>query len=248
LDRCQQILGYQFTNLPLLEQALTHSSVAPTRMESNERLEFLGDAVLGLVVVDQLFGQCDDLMEGGMTKVKSSVVSRQTCSAVAEATGLADLAWRSKGISRGGALPSSVSAAVLESVIGAVYIDGGMEPARKFILEHMQPYIDEALANEHQQNYKSLLQQEAQRLWGRVPVYQLLDEKGPDHSKCFEIAVAIGGRNFRSAWGKNKKEAEQEAARRALAELGVLEKDPDLDEMESASAGGDEDSAEEEAV
>jgi ribonuclease III len=83
LERCQEILGYRFTNIALLEQGLTHSSVAPTRHDSNERLEFLGDAVLGLVVCDRLFGQCDDLMEGAMTKIKSAVVSRQTCAAVA---------------------------------------------------------------------------------------------------------------------------------------------------------------------
>ena len=120
-----------------------------------------------------------------------------------------------------------MSAGLLESIIGAIYIDGGLEPARVFILEHMQPHIDEALLNEHQRNYKSLLQQEAQRLWGTVPVYQLLDEKGPDHSKCFEVGVSIGGRNVPSAWGKNKKEAEQEAARRALSQLGVLNDEPE---------------------
>jgi ribonuclease III len=225
LDRCQQVLDYHFTDLSLLEQALTHSSVAPTRMESNERLEFLGDSVLGLVVCHRLFTQCDDLMEGAMTKIKSVVVSRQVCAEVAEESGLAELAWRSKGISRGGGLPQSVSAGLLESIIGAIYIDGGLEPSRVFILKHMQPHIDEALLNEHQRNYKSLLQQEAQRLWGMVPVYQLLDEKGPDHSKCFEVGVSVGGRNFPSAWGKNKKEAEQEAARRALSQLGVLEEE-----------------------
>ena len=227
LQKCQEAIGYRFANLPLLEQALTHSSVARTRMESNERMEFLGDAVLGLVVVDRLFGQCDDLMEGGMTKIKSSVVSRQTCAAVAEKIGLPDLARRSKGISRGGVLPLSVSAAMLESVIGAIYLDGGLEPARTFILQHIQPHIDEAIANEHQRNFKSLLQQEAQRQMGHVPVYQLLDEKGPDHSKCFEVGVTIGGRNFPSAWGKNKKDAEQEAARKALFELGVLKESPE---------------------
>jgi len=222
IEKCQEVLGYHFSDPSILQQALTHSSVAATRMDSNERMEFLGDAVLGLVVVDRLFSQCDDLMEGAMTKIKSAVVSRQTCATMAESMGLAELVRRSKGIGRGGGLPPSVAAAVLESVIGAIYLDGGIDPARAFILHHIQPHIDEALANEHQRNFKSLLQQEAQRLWGRVPNYQLLDEKGPDHSKCFEVAVSVAGRNFPSAWGKNKKEAEQEAARRALAELGVL--------------------------
>jgi ribonuclease III len=222
LDKCQDVLGYRFANPALIEQAMTHSSVAATRMDSNERMEFLGDAVLGLTVCDRLYGQCQDLMEGEMTKIKSSVVSRQTCAAIAEGLGLGDMARRSKGIGRGGGLPQSVSAAILESVIGAIYLDGGLEPAREFILKHMQPYIDEAMANQHQRNYKSLLQQEAQRLWGQTPSYRLLDEKGPDHSKCFEVGVTVGGRSFRSAWGMNKKDAEQVAAHRALIELGVL--------------------------
>lgn len=222
LEKCQEAIGYRFTTPALLVQALTHSSVAATRKDSNERQEFLGDAVLGLVVCDYLFGLADGLTEGEMTKIKSAVVSGQTCSAIAEQIGLADLAYRSKGFGRGGGLPLSVSAAVLESIIGAIYLDGGLEPARQFILRHVRPHIEETLADEHRRDFKSLLQQHAQRLWAAVPNYLLLDEKGPDHSKCFEMAVRVGGKNFPSAWGKSKKEAEQEAARCALAELGLL--------------------------
>ncbi|HUT60425.1 MAG TPA: ribonuclease III [Phycisphaerae bacterium] len=225
IDKCQDLIGYRFGDRDLLALALTHSSVAPTRTQSNERLEFLGDAVLGVVVCEQLYQQCQDLMEGEMTKIKSTAVSRQTCAEIADELGLPALTVMSKGINRGRGLPQSVSAAVFESVVGAIYTDGGLDQARRFILEHVQPYIDEALANEHQRNYKSVLQQHAQRQWGAVPAYQLLDEKGPDHSKCFEVAVSIGGRNFASAWGKNKKEAEQEAALLALQELGLLSGD-----------------------
>ena len=223
LQKCQELIGYTFKDPAILHLALTHSSVAPTRLQSNERLEFLGDAVLGLVVCDELYQQCAESMEGDMTKIKSSVVSRQTCADIAESLGVCGLVWLGKGMSKGGGPPQSIAAAVLESLIGAIYVDGGLEAARPFILQHVKPHIDEAIANEHQRNYKSVLQQHAQRHWNATPAYQLLDEKGPDHSKCFEIAVAIKGRNFPSGWGKSKKDAEQEAARRALVELGVLE-------------------------
>jgi ribonuclease-3 len=223
LDECQIIIGYRFSSPDLLMLALTHSSVAPCRLQSNERLEFLGDAILGLAVCDELYRCNEDLLEGDMTKIKSAVVSRQTCAQVAEGLDICRLISLGKGMSKPGELPLSVAAAVFEAIIGAIYLDGGLHPAREFVLQHMRPHIEVALANEHQHNYKSLLQQHAQRHWGVTPDYQLLDEKGPDHNKCFEIAVTINGRQFPSAWGKNKKEAEQEAAKRALEDMGVLQ-------------------------
>ena len=225
IERCQKALGYTFKDPSLLALALTHSSVANTRLESNERMEFLGDAVLGLVVCHELYEQFTDLLEGQMTKIKSAVVSRKTCSEIAESTGIADSLILGKGMPTPGKLPQSVSAAVFESITGAIYLDGGLEPARKFILRTIAPFIDEAFENEHQRNFKSVLQQQAQRRWGATPDYHVLDEKGPDHSKCFEVAVSISGRHFTSAWGMSKKEAEQEAARRALSELGLMKDD-----------------------
>ena len=135
---------------------------------------------------------------------------------------MAALVWFGGGAGTG-RLPPSVSAAVFEAIIGAIYLDGGLAAARDFILTHLQPYIAQTLDNEHQFNYKSVLQQYTQRRWCTTPEYRLLDEKGPDHSKCFEIGVAVGGRQFPSAWGKSKKDAEQEAARRALIHLGMLD-------------------------
>ncbi len=222
LEQCQEIIGYRFSNPDLLALGLTHASVASSRLQSNERMEFLGDAVLGLAVCHELYNSQEDLLEGDMTKIKSTVVSRQTCAAVAEKLDICRLVFLGKGMSKPGALPQSVAGAVFEAIVGAIFLDGGLAPASQFVLKHMRPYIDEALANEHQHNYKSLLQQHAQRQWGLMPDYQLLDEKGPDHSKCFEIAVTINGRQFPSAWGMNKKLAEQEAARRALQEMGIL--------------------------
>jgi len=223
LKTCQDLIEYCFRDEGLLALALTHASVAPTRTQSNERLEFLGDAVLALVVCSDLYDSQPDLLEGEMTKVKSAVVSRQTCAAVAEAAGIADLLNLGKGIAGRNGLPPSVAAAVFEALIGAIYLDGGLDPARRFILRHVRPHIEEALANEHQRNYKSILQQHAQRVWGQTPDYRVLDEKGPDHSKAFEVAVSIGGQTFPSAWGKSKKEAEQESAKLALEKLGLLD-------------------------
>jgi len=240
LKRCQELIGYSFKEPGLLSLALTHASLALSRVDSNERLEFLGDAVLGLAVCQDLYERFGDLLEGEMTKIKSSVVSRRTCAVIAEELGISELLFLGKGMPGPGHLPPSVAAAVFEAIIGAVYLDGGMEPARRFVLENVGPFIDEAFATEHQRNFKSLLQQHSQRKWGTTPDYQILDEKGPDHSKCFEVAVSIGGRHFSSAWGMSKKDAEQEAARRALQELGLMDEDEDecdLTEAESEAAG-----------
>jgi ribonuclease-3 len=230
IERCQKTIGYSFQDPELLALALTHSSVASTRVESNERMEFLGDAVLALVVCQELYQRQDDLLEGQMTKIKSAVVSRRTCAAIAEGNGIAELLFLGKGMPLPDRLPQSVTAAVFEAIIGAIYLDGGLDAARRFILTTVGPFIDEAFETEHQRNYKSLLQQHSQRRWGTTPDYQLLDEKGPDHSKCFEVAVSIGGRHFSSAWGMSKKEAEQEAARRALRELGLVGAGPPAEE------------------
>ena len=222
-EECEQLIGYRFRDASLLAQALTHASVAPTRAQSNERLEFLGDSVLALAVCHDLYQREGDLPEGEMTKIKSAVVSRVTCAAIAEALGICELLSLGKGMAKPGAMPLSVAAAVFEAVVGAIYLDGGFEPARDFVLKHIRPYIEEAMTTDHQKNYKSLLQQYAQREWAVTPDYRLLDEKGPDHSKCFEVAVSISGRQFPSAWGKSKKDAEQEAARRALVALKLIE-------------------------
>lgn len=232
LVQCQEMLGYKFRDEGLLAQSLTHASSAISRLASNERLEFLGDAVLGMVICQDIFTRNAELSEGEMTKIKSSVVSRQTCAKVAGEMGLPEMLVLGKGVGANSVLPSSVGAAVLEAVIGAIFMDGGIEPAREFILAKMGPELEAATASGHQFNFKSLLQQYAQREFGAMPHYDVLDEKGPEHSKCFELAVRLGGRQFRSAWGKSKKEAEQKAALAALNELGVLTEqwvDVDLD-------------------
>ena len=220
LERLEALLGHRFSDQQLLERAFTHASLVEDRLESNERLEFLGDAVLGLVVCTFLFERFPDLLEGEMTKIKSTVVSRKMCAEVAEALGLEEMLRIGKGMSHHARLPSSVLAAVFEALVGALYLDGGEEMARRFILGIIEPRIQRAARSGHQDNFKSVLQQAAQQTLGLTPSYVILDEKGPDHAKCFEVAVEIGSRRFGSCWGPSKKQAEQEAALQALQELG----------------------------
>jgi ribonuclease III len=222
-ERAENILGYKFDSLDLLTEGLTHASIADNRLKSNERMEFLGDAVLDLVICDELFRRFPSLLEGDLTKIKSAVVSRRTCAEVARETGLAELLLIGKGISSRDEMPSSLAAAVYESIVAAIYLDGGFDIAKEYILKTMAPKIDDISTNLHAQNYKALLQQYAQKQLGATPIYELLDEKGPDHSKCFEVGVCVGGRRFTSAWGPNKKMAEQKAALLALEEMGVLD-------------------------
>lgn len=214
--RAQEILGYRFRDADLLITSLTHSSRANSRVESNERLEFLGDAVLGMVVCGELYRRFSDWLEGDLTKVKSMVVSRRVCAQVADEISLTKLLILGNGINGQHALPTSLRAAVFEAVIGALYVDGGFEAAREFILRTLSAHIDVWSTTENRDNYKSALQQYAQRWLSATPHYEALDEQGPDHSKCFEVCVVIGNEPFPSAWGPSKKEAEQEAARRAF--------------------------------
>jgi len=219
LEECQKAIGYQFRQPELLRAALTHASGANTRLASNERLEFLGDSVLGLVTCEQLFQRFPEYQEGDLTKIKSVVVSRRTCARISKLLNLGDFLFLGKGMNLHAAVPASLLADVFESLVAAIYLDGGLEPARAFILKYLDPEIEHVAEGAHGGNYKSLLQQVAQREFNATPQYHLLDEKGPDHSKCFKIAAVIGRHRYHAAWGRNKKEAEQKAAMNGLAEI-----------------------------
>jgi ribonuclease-3 len=222
IEKAESILGYVFKDKGLLKESLTHASSADNRLNSNERMEFLGDAVLDLVVCEELYKLFPEKQEGDLTKLKSAVVSRRTCAEVSNETGLTDLLIIGKGISSRSALPSSLAAAVYESIVAAIYLDGGFEIVKEYVLRTMRPKIEEIGRDASLQNYKAVLQQHAQKIMGHTPIYELLDEKGPDHSKCFEVGVMISGRRFTSAWGPNKKMAEQKAALLALEDLGLM--------------------------
>jgi len=241
-EKAEKILGYTFKSEALLLESLTHASIADNRLNSNERMEFLGDAVLDLIVCEALYLKFPQYLEGDLTKVKSAVVSRRTCAEVSNETGLTDLLIIGKGISSRELMPSSLAAAVYESIVAALYLDGGFDVVKAYVLRTMTPKINEIASNSHQQNYKALLQQHAQKELDATPIYELMDEKGPDHSKCFEVAVSIDGRRFTSAWGPNKKQSEQKAALLALEELGVLDA-KEVDEAIEEIVENDPDSA-----
>jgi len=234
-QRAETLLGHVFNNPNLLKESLTHASVADNRLNSNERMEFLGDAVLDLIICEALYLKFPEYLEGELTKIKSAVVSRRTCADVSNETGLIDLLIIGKGISNRESMPHSLAAAVYESIVAAIYLDGGFDTVKKYVLRTMTPKIESIASNSHLHNYKAVLQQHAQKAMGGTPVYELLDEKGPDHSKCFEVCVRIEGRRFSGAWGPNKKMAEQKAALLALEELGVFDAGeivPVIDEVE----------------
>ena len=219
----RELLDYRFKNPALLAEALTHSSLADSRLLSNERMEFLGDSILALVICKTLFTRFPGYLEGDLTKIKSMLVSRKTCAQLSAEMGLQHFAHVGKGMDKSRAMSGSIAAGILESVIAAIYLDGGFEPAERFVLRIFGPLIDKADAQQHQENFKSLLQQHAQQAQSETPLYEVLDEKGPDHNKCFEVCVVIGRQRYPSAWGVTKKEAEQKAARNALLRLGLIE-------------------------
>lgn len=219
LARCEHRIGYIFADKSLLVSALTHASGAESRLMSNERLEFLGDSILGFVVCEALFRQFPQYLEGDLTKIKSVVVSRQTCAKLSEAMGLHEFLIVGKGMTTTPTVPPSLMADVFESLVAAIYLDGGFDAARRFIHTFVEPEIEMAAAGELGGNFKSLLQQLAQREYSCTPNYVLLDERGPDHLKCFKVAASIQGKKYEGAWGRNKKEAEQRAAENALAQI-----------------------------
>src|SRR5450631_1984497 len=179
LERCQEVLDYRFRDPNALLEALTHASGANHRLVSNERLEFLGDAILGAIVCELLFRKFPDYLEGELTRVKSVVVSRHICAKISRELGFDEFLVLGKGMGSQEETPPSVLADVFESLIGAIYLDGGMEAAKKFIVRHIEAEIDSTVEGHGGVNYKSQLQQVAQKQFGETPTYLLLDEKGP---------------------------------------------------------------------
>ena len=219
VDLCQERIGYTFRDRSLLEFALTHASGAENRLASNERLEFLGDAILGAIICELLYRKFPEYLEGDLTKIKSVVVSRQSCAKISASLGLQDCLIMGKGMANSPDIPPSLLGDVFESLVAAIYLDGGNDAVREFVQKHMGPEVVLAAAGELGGNHKSILQQFAQREFNNTPIYQLMDEKGPDHAKCFKVCAIVGGEAYQAAWGRNKKEAEQRAACNALAQL-----------------------------
>jgi ribonuclease III len=221
---CQRRIEYTFRNPALLVAAFTHASGAQHRLASNERLEFLGDSILGFIVCETLYRLFPDSLEGDLTRIKSVVVSRETCSRITESLELIDFLIVGKGLAVNRPVPTSVLSDLFESLVAAIYLDGGMEPVRKLVGRLLEPEIVKVASGELGSNHKSLLQQLAQRDFGVTPTYEVVEEAGPDHSKSFHVSAQIGSRRYAPAWGRNKKEAEQRAASNALTELQPVPK------------------------
>ena len=219
IPECQRRIQYEFRDPALLVSAFTHASGAHHRLASNERLEFLGDAILGFIVCETLYQLFPDSLEGDLTRIKSVVVSRETCGRITERLQLIDFLIVGKGLALNRPLPESVLSDLFESLVAAMYLDGGLDPVRALVSRMLEPEIVKVAAGEQGLNHKSLLQQLSQRDYGVTPIYEVVEEAGPDHSKSFHVSAQIGPRRYAPAWGRNKKEAEQRAASNALSEL-----------------------------
>ena len=217
----EEKLGYTFRNRALLENALTHSSCANEsrgKLQSNERLEFLGDSILGMVVADHLYRNHPDLPEGVLTRTRAALVCEDSLVVVAEELGLGEYLRLGKGEEAGGGRNRpSIRADAVEAVLAAVYLDGGIGSARKII----QKYIlsREVAGLTKPRDYKTALQELVQRESGQVLAYRLVGEEGPDHNKRFFVEVTLNGKGVGQGSGRSKKEAEQMAAKAAIEKL-----------------------------
>lgn len=224
-DDLEQRIGYRFTDRGLLEHALTHKSRAAEDISGgvfdNESLEFLGDAVLGLVVADALFHRYPDYSEGQKSKIKASVVSTQSLARHAEQIRLGEHLLLGRGEEKtGGRFKQALLADAYEALIAAIYLDGGLPAIQEFLERELGDAIHAGSTQDVVGlDYKSALQERVQALGKSLPEYRIASESGPDHRKAFTIDVIVGGEVLGSATGKAKKEAEQEAARIALARL-----------------------------
>lgn len=223
LEKLQQSVGYKFKDKRLLQRALTHTSYANECNEghnkSNERLEFLGDSVLGIITAEHFYLNFKDLPEGELTKLRAATVCENSLSSFARQLGLGEYLLLGKGeMCTGGSDRPSILADAFEALIAAIYLDGGIEEAKKFVLK----YVDKAV-EEHRgfKDYKTVLQEVIQKNPGEVIEYVLVKESGPDHNKRFEVEVHLNSNVIGKGVGTSKKKAEQLAAKEALELMGL---------------------------
>lgn len=226
IKELEAAIGYQFRNLMLLENALTHSSYANERwhnsLRSNERLEFLGDSILGMIVADHLYRNFPDRPEGELTRMRADMVCEQSLAVVANRIGLGRHLMLGHGEEQGGGRKrNSILADAVESVIAACYLDGGYEAALKFVNTFV--LSDIPVVKYHNADYKTALQEKVQQKKNQTLSYHLVGEEGPDHDKRFRVEVHLNGNVVGSGTGTSKKRAEQDAARAALEDLFGME-------------------------
>lgn len=224
LSVLQKRLSYSFAEPKRLRQALTHKSYLneskDKEVKDNERLEFLGDAVLALIISEALVRRFPDSPEGDLSKMKAKVVSEGTLARVAKGIDLGNFLFLGKGEEITlGREKSSLLADALEAVIAAIYLDRGFQAAREVVLKEFELPLQETNRPDQSSDYKTELQEQCQELFEALPVYQVIQESGPDHKKTFEVEIRIQGELFGTGAGKSKKEAEQRAAQGALEQL-----------------------------
>ena len=217
-------LGIAFRDPDLLQQALFHryylNEAPEEEIDSNERLEFLGDAVLGLIISEKLYRDYPAMSEGQLSQIRALLVRWDTLAHAAERIGLGEylILGRGEELSGGRGRPSNLAGA-LEALIGAAFLDGGLSKARRLVLHLLRPDLDEIAARGVTADSKSELQHVAQTRWQEIPHYRLVSSEGPDHAKLFTVEVLVGSRVMGRGQGRNKKQAELDAARRALETL-----------------------------
>ncbi len=224
IDTISRTTRYRFKGKDLLEEAFVHRSYINERpgkgLRSNERLEFLGDAVLSSIISHLLMDIFPDMDEGGLSKIRATLVNERTLSSVAKRFGLGGYLLLGKGEEKsGGRERPSILADTLEALIGAVYLDGGYGETFRVVSGMFQPLIEEAGEERSLLDYKTLLQERVQKRYGVVPLYRVLDETGPEHDKTFHVEVSVEGELLGRGDGASKKEAQRCAARKALERL-----------------------------
>ena len=222
INELEKAIGYQFRNITLLQNALSHSSYANERwhdsLKSNERLEFLGDSVLGMVVAEHLYRTFPNRPEGELTRMRADMVCEKTLASVANGLGLGKHLLLGKGEEQGGGRSrESILADAVESVIAACYLDGGMTAAVQFIQKFI--LVNVPVTKLHNADYKTALQELVQQKKNQVLAYKLVGESGPDHDKEFRVELTLNGEVVGMGIGSSKKRAEQAAAQKALEAL-----------------------------
>ena len=221
MEKLQENIGYKFKDQELLKKALTHTSYAyEHNVESNEKLEFLGDSILEFISSIYLYKNYPKLKEGEMTKVRATVVCEKSLYKVAKKHNFSDFLYlgKSERLSGGENRPAILADSV-EAIIAAIYLDGGLEEARRFIEENIKDEIEIASKHVGQKDYKTVLQEKLQEHGEVKIVYTIINEKGPDHDKIFEAEVECNGKQLAVGTGKSKKQAEMQAAKKALESL-----------------------------
>ena len=218
LDKLEENLGYKFKNKELLKKALTHTSYAyENKLESNEKLEFLGDSILEFISSNYIYHTYPKLKEGEMTKVRATVVCGENLCKVAKANGFSEFLYLGKSdILTGGKNRAAILEDSVEAVIAAIYLDGGIEPAKTFIINNLKDEIETATKHVGVKDYKTVLQERLQE-HGDVKIeYEIIKETGPDHDKSFVAQVKLNGKILAKGEGKSKKQAQMQAAKKAL--------------------------------